>query len=55
MARALIGQGQLLERMRKFQERHEFLICAVNQVPPFDAAETWPRQIDGTTMDTYIS
>jgi amidase len=41
--------------MRRFQERFEFLICAVNQVPPFDAAETWPRSIDGTPMDSYIS
>ena len=37
VARALMQQGQLLERMRKFQERYEFLVCAVNQVPPFDA------------------
>ncbi len=36
-ARALMQQGQLLERMREFQERYEFLVCAVNQVPPFDA------------------
>jgi amidase len=55
VARALIAQGQLLERIRRFQERYEFLICAVNQVPPFDAEETWPRSIDGTPMDTYIS
>jgi amidase len=55
VARALMEQGQLLERMRRFQERYEFLICAVNQVPPFDAALTWPREIDGTAMATYIS
>jgi amidase len=41
--------------MRVFQERYEFLVCAVNQVPPFDAAIAWPRSIDGVTMDTYIS
>jgi amidase len=55
LARALVQQGQLLERMRVFQERYEFLVCAVNQVPPFDAAIAWPRSIDGVTMDTYIS
>lgn len=55
VARALIQQGQLLERMRKFQERYEFLICAVNQVAPFDVDATWPRSIDGVVMDTYIS
>ena len=38
VARALMQQGMLLERMRKFQRRYEFLVCAVNQVPPFDAA-----------------
>ena len=55
VARALMQQGQLLERIRVFQERYEFLICAVNQVPPFDADETWPRAIDGVAMDSYIS
>jgi amidase len=55
VARALMAQGQLLERIRKFQDQYEFVICAVNQVPPFDAAMTWPRDIDGTPMDTYIS
>jgi amidase len=55
VARALMQQGMLLERMRKFQRRYEFLVCAVNQVPPFDASESWPRAIDGVAMDNYIS
>ena len=55
LARALMLQGQLLERVRKFQERYEFLVCAVNQVPPFDVAESWPRSIDGVPMENYIS
>ena len=55
VARALMNQGLLLERIRRFQERYEFLVCAVNQVPPFDADESWPRTIEGTPMPTYIS
>ena len=30
-------------------------MCAVNQVPPFDADIAWPRSIDGVAMDNYIS
>ena len=55
VARALSRHGQLLERVRRFQERYEFLVCAVNQVPPFDAGEPYPRSIDGVAMDTYIA
>lgn len=55
LARALMLQAQLLERVRKFQERYEFLVCAVNQVPPFDVAESWPRSIEGVPMENYIS
>jgi amidase len=55
VAQALMQQGLLLERMRKFQRRYEFLVCAVNQVPPFDANEPWPRSIEGVPMDNYIS
>lgn len=55
VARALMQQGRLMERIRVFQERYEFLVCAVNQVPPFDAELSWPRSVDGVPMDNYIS
>src|SRR3989442_924396 len=37
LARAMVMHGELMERMRRFEERYEFLLCAVNQLPPFDA------------------
>jgi amidase len=55
IARALIRHGEILERMRRFQERYEFLICAVNQVPPFAATLDWPKEIDGVAMDGYVA
>ena len=55
VGRALTQQGQLLDRMRAFQEKYEFLVCAVNQVPPFDATEPWPRDIAGVAMENYIA
>jgi len=55
VARALMSQAQMLERMRVFQEKYRFLICAVNQVPPFDASEHWPKSINGVAMENYIS
>jgi amidase len=44
----------LLDRMRQFEAGCEFLVCAVNQVPPFDAAIDWPHEVDGVRMDHYI-
>lgn len=55
VAEAMLQHGALLERMRRFEERYEFLVCAVNQVPPFDAALTWPREIDGVAMEHYVA
>jgi amidase len=55
VARALMAQAQLLERMRIFQEKYRFLICAVNQVPPFAADEHWPKSINGVAMENYIA
>jgi len=52
---AMIRHSALLERMRRFEERYEFLLCVVNQVPPFDAAIDWPRHIDGVEMEHYIA
>ena len=55
VAQAMIQHGQLLDRMRLFQERCEFVICAVNQVPPFDAKLDWPKTIDGVKMGNYVA
>ncbi|HET9704456.1 MAG TPA: amidase [Vicinamibacterales bacterium] len=55
LARALMKHGQLLERLRVLQQTYEFIVCAVNQVPPFDAREPWPRSINGVAMENYIS
>lgn len=55
IANAMACHGELMERMRLFQEKYEFLICAVNQVPPFDAQIDWPRQIEGVAMEHYIA
>jgi amidase len=55
VARALIDHGELLERVRRFEERYPFFVCAVNQVPPFDATLDWPKAIDGVPMDHYVS
>ena len=55
VANAMARHGELMQRMHVFQEKYEFLLCAVNQVPPFDAALSWPREIDGVKMENYLS
>jgi amidase len=55
VADALVQHAQLLERMRQFQDRYEFTVCAVNQVPPFDATLDWPKEIDGVAMEHYVA
>jgi amidase len=55
VAQAMIRQGQLMDRMRRFEERYAFTLCAVNQIPPFDAAIDWPKQIEGVAMEHYIA
>jgi len=54
LARAQAAHRAFLDRMRRFHERYDFMVCAVNQVPPFDIALEWPREIDGVVMDSYI-
>ena len=54
IARVMQLHGELMQRMRRFQEQYEFLICAVNQVPPFDASIDWPHEIEGVRMATYL-
>jgi amidase len=54
IARAMHTHGELMQRMRRFQDKYEFLVCAVNQVPPFDASIDWPHEIEGVRMATYL-
>ena len=40
--------------MRTFLARYEFLLCPVNQLPPFPVSEPYPREIAGVKMRSYI-
>jgi amidase len=53
--RAEAKHKKLLSRVGKFFETYRFLVCAVNQVPPFDAMLDWPREIDGVGMEHYAA
>jgi len=55
VAQAMVRHGQLLDRMRRFEERYAFTLCAVNQLPPFDAKLDWPKEIAGVAMEHYIA
>ena len=55
VARAMAQHGEILERMRRFQDKYEFLACAVSQVPPFDATLDWPHEVEGVKMENYVA
>jgi amidase len=55
LADAEARHHRLLARMDAFFETHDFLVCAVNQVPPFAAEIDWPHEIDGVKMDHYCA
>lgn len=53
LAEAEIRRTELYHRVRAFMETHEFMILPVNQVPPFDAAIEYVREIEGVKMERY--
>jgi amidase len=54
LSRAEQKRTEVYHGMRRFLEMHEFLICPVSQVPPFDIETRYITEINGTKMDTYI-
>jgi len=54
IGRAEAKRTELYHRVREFMKTHEFLICPVNQVPPFDINQRWVKEINGVRMNTYI-
>jgi len=55
IARAEAKHTKLLARLERFFGSSRFLVCAVNQVPPFDAMADWPHEIDGVKMEHYAA
>ena len=54
LAQAETKRTALYHRVRRFMERHEFLVLPVTQVPPFDVAQPYVTEIDGAPLATYI-
>jgi amidase len=54
VAQAMNQHALLLERVRRFFDQFDFLVCAVNQVPPFDITLDWPTEVAGTRMKHYV-
>jgi amidase len=54
IARAEALRTELYHRMRRFFEHHEFLLCPVNQLPPFAADLEYPAEIAGVKMGNYL-
>jgi len=47
-------RSELYQRMRAFLEKYEFLVCPVNQLPPFPVDEPYPVEINKTKMTNYL-
>jgi amidase len=54
IGRAEVKRTELYHRVRQFLETYEYLICPVNQVPPFDINRRWIEEINGVKMESYI-
>lgn len=54
VGKAEIVRTNLYHRIRKFMKEYEFIICPVNQVPPFDVEMPYVKEINGIAMNTYF-
>lgn len=55
VSKAEVKRMQLFQRMHDFMQEYEFLLCPVNQVPPFNIEVEYPTEINGVQMDNYIA
>jgi amidase len=51
---AMALRSDIFRRMREFMERYEFLLCPVNQVPPFPVSQPYVDTINGVKLPSYI-
>jgi amidase len=55
VSRAEIVRSDVFQRMRRFFQDYDYLLCPVNQAPPFDIEIEYPAEIAGVAMENYIS
>jgi amidase len=55
IGRAHIQRTEIYERVREFMQEYEYILCPVNQVPPFDVRIKYPTEIAGLQMENYIA
>jgi amidase len=54
LARAEKLRTALFLRMHHFMQSYDYIVCPVNQVPPFPIEQQYITEIDGVKMDSYI-
>ena len=54
IGQAEIKRTEVFHRICKFMETYEFIVCPVNQVPPFDIREPWVKEINTIKMTNYF-
>jgi amidase len=55
ISRAEEQRTRLYHRLREFMQTYEFLLCPVNQVPPFDIDIEYPTEVAGVPMEHYFA
>lgn len=53
VSQASVNRASFYGSLLKLFEHHDFLVLPTAQVFPFATATDWPREINGTPMDTY--
>jgi amidase len=54
VGRAETLRSALFHRMRVFLDKYDFLVCPVNQLPPYPVTTEWPREVAGVKMTNYL-
>ena len=54
IAAAELKRTAVIERIARFFERYDYLLCPVAQVPPFPLEQEWVTAINGVEMQTYL-
>jgi amidase len=52
--RAEIAHGQIWRRFQAFLEKYDYFVLPTTQLPPFDIASEYPKEIAGVKFDNYI-
>ena len=55
ISKAELSRGKIIKNINEFFKKYDLLVAPSSMVPPFSKEEYWPKKVENTFFDNYVS